>query len=275
MERTLLLVDDEPNILRSLKRLLRRGGYRILTAESGREGLELLEKNDVQVIVSDARMPEMGGIEFLDKARERQPSCIRIMLSGYTDLEAVIQAVNRSAIYKFLPKPWDDDLLQDHIDEAFRQYELAAENSRLSLELQAANEELALINQNLEKRVQENVRQSMLNLATLKVAQDVLEHLPLGVIGISEENLIAVANRRALDLFNEGKSGLVGCMADTVLPAEVLENCCVVGQDPEAGCWSLTLAGGRAVKVQCNRIKGGSGANARVLVFLEQEGKAL
>ena len=124
----ILLVDDEPNILQSLKRLLRHGGYRILTAGSGQEGLQLLEKHTVQVIVSDARMPGMGGIEFLDKTRERWPGCIRIMLSGYTDLEAVIQAVNRSAIYKFLPKPWEDNLLRDHIKEAFRQYELKDEN---------------------------------------------------------------------------------------------------------------------------------------------------
>jgi len=251
MERTLLLVDDEPNILQSLKRLLRRGGYRILTAEGGQEGLELLEDNVVQVIVSDARMPRMGGIEFLDKARARWPDCIRIMLSGYTDLEAVIQAVNRSAIYKFLPKPWEDDLLRDHIEEAFRQYELKDENNRLSKELQAANEELALINQDLEKRVEKKTRQSMLNLATLKIAQDVLEHLPIGVIGVSEDNLIAVANQRALELFNEGKSGLVGCMADAVLPLEVLDHCSTSGQCAQVGQKNLTLAGGRVVEVQC------------------------
>ncbi|MCF6238315.1 MAG: response regulator [Candidatus Marinimicrobia bacterium] len=168
MGRILLLVDDEPNILQSLKRLLRRGGYQILTAESGQEGLKLLEQHKVQVIVSDARMPGMGGIEFLDKARERWPDCIRIMLSGYTELEAVIQAVNRSAIYKFFTKPWDDDRLRDHIEEAFRQYELQDENHRLTQELHLANEELARINQSLEERVGENVKQSVLSLYHLK-----------------------------------------------------------------------------------------------------------
>lgn len=121
-EKVLLLVDDEANILRSLSRLLRRDGYTILTANGGREGLEILQQQPVQVIISDQRMPEMSGVEFLSRARELYPETIRIALSGYTDLNSVTEAVNKGAIYKFLTKPWEDDELRQHISDAFELY---------------------------------------------------------------------------------------------------------------------------------------------------------
>lgn len=121
--KTLLIVDDEPNILQALRRILRKCGYEILTATSAREGFDLLANHRVQVILSDQRMPEMNGTEFLSRVRELYPDTIRIVLSGYTDLETITNAVNRGAIYRFLTKPWDDDLLREHIREAFRHQE--------------------------------------------------------------------------------------------------------------------------------------------------------
>ncbi len=118
--RTLLIVDDEPNILTSLSRLLRREGYNILTAGSPAEAFEHLARNPVQVILSDQRMPEMSGTEFFARVRQLYPDTIRIVLTGYTDIESVTGAINRGAIYKFLTKPWDDDLLREQIREAFR-----------------------------------------------------------------------------------------------------------------------------------------------------------
>ncbi|MBI4990316.1 MAG: EAL domain-containing protein [Rhodocyclales bacterium] len=120
--KTLLLVDDEPNILSALKRLLRRDGYEILAAGSAKEGFELLATHEVQVILSDQRMPEMNGTEFLARVREIYPETIRIVLSGYTDLDSVTEAINRGSIYRFLTKPWDDDMLRQHVREAFRHY---------------------------------------------------------------------------------------------------------------------------------------------------------
>lgn len=117
--RTLLLVDDEPSILAALCRLLRPTGYRILTAATGAKGLELLATNSVQVIVADQRMPEMTGIEFLRRVKDLHPDTIRIVLSGYSDLDSVIKAVNEGAIYRFLQKPWEDDRLREHIRDAF------------------------------------------------------------------------------------------------------------------------------------------------------------
>lgn len=121
--RTLLLVDDEPSILSSLKRLFRREGYFLLTAESGEEGLELLASNPVGVVISDARMPAMSGAEFLGKVRELYPDTIRMILSGYTELSAVTSAVNRGELFGFFTKPWNDDELLEAVRDAFRHFE--------------------------------------------------------------------------------------------------------------------------------------------------------
>jgi diguanylate cyclase (GGDEF)-like protein/PAS domain S-box-containing protein len=119
---TLLLVDDEPGIRTALTRMLRGDGYRILTASSGAEGLELLAVNPVQVIISDQRMPGMSGTEFLNTVKELYPDTVRIILSGYTDLQVVTESVNRGAVFKFLTKPWNDDLLREQVRDAFRRY---------------------------------------------------------------------------------------------------------------------------------------------------------
>jgi diguanylate cyclase (GGDEF)-like protein/PAS domain S-box-containing protein len=119
---TLLIVDDDVNVLSSLHRLFRRDGYRILTAASPAEGFELLALYPVQVIVCDQRMPIMSGTEFLSKVKEMYPDTIRIILSGYTGLEAVLDSINRGAIYRFYTKPWDDVQLRDNIRLAFHHY---------------------------------------------------------------------------------------------------------------------------------------------------------
>jgi diguanylate cyclase (GGDEF)-like protein len=118
--RTLLLVDDDPGVSAALRRLLRRQGYRVLYAASGDEGLSLLALNDVQVVVSDQRMPGMTGIEFLSRVKQIHPQIIRIMLSGYTAVDAIIEATNSGAVFRFHTKPWDDDALCASIADAFR-----------------------------------------------------------------------------------------------------------------------------------------------------------
>lgn len=121
-ERTLLIVDDEQGIRAALTRMLRRDGYRILHASSGQEGLDLLALNHVQVIISDQRMPGMTGTEFLSTVSQFYPNTVRIILSGYTDLSVVTDAVNRGSVFKFLTKPWDDDQLREQVRDAFRRY---------------------------------------------------------------------------------------------------------------------------------------------------------
>jgi diguanylate cyclase (GGDEF)-like protein/PAS domain S-box-containing protein len=126
-EQTLLLLDDEENILRALTRVLRRDGYRILTANRAQDAFALLAKHDVQVILSDQRMPEMNGTEFLSRVKDLYPNTIRIVLSGYTDLKSVTDAINQGAIYKFLTKPWDDEQLRATVTQAFQHHRLGQE----------------------------------------------------------------------------------------------------------------------------------------------------
>ena len=118
--RTLLLLDDEENVLRSLARLFRQDGYRLLTANSVSEAFDLLARNDVQVILSDQRMPDMSGTEFLSRVRDLYPDTVRLVLSGYTDLDTITEAINQGAAYRFLTKPWNDNDLREHIRAAFR-----------------------------------------------------------------------------------------------------------------------------------------------------------
>ncbi|RUO24481.1 GGDEF domain-containing protein [Aliidiomarina minuta] len=113
-----LLVDDEPNVLRSLQRLLRRDGYQILTAENAEQAFELLTEHDVNVIVSDQRMRHMNGTELLNHVKSMYPSIVRIVLSGYMDLKSVTAAINQGQIYKFLTKPWDDKELRQVVRDA-------------------------------------------------------------------------------------------------------------------------------------------------------------
>ena len=127
-ERKLLLVDDEENILASLARLLRRDGYEIFRASSGMAGLEILGQHDISVIISDQRMPEMTGVEFLHKSKELDPKKVGIIFGGYTDQNLVTDAIKHGAVYKFLTKPWDDKLLRENIREAFQNFRLRREN---------------------------------------------------------------------------------------------------------------------------------------------------
>jgi CheY-like chemotaxis protein len=117
---SLLLVDDEENVLRALVRLFRRDGYRIHTATRVEDAFELLAREPVQVILSDQRMPGTSGTEFLSQVKEMYPATVRLVLSGYTDLATVTDAINRGAIYRFLTKPWDDEELRRQVQDAFR-----------------------------------------------------------------------------------------------------------------------------------------------------------
>jgi response regulator RpfG family c-di-GMP phosphodiesterase len=117
---TLLLVDDEINVLSALTRVLRRNGRRILTATGAHEALDILARQNVQVIVSDQRMPGMDGTELLNKVQQTHPETVRMVLSGYADVDAISQGIARGAIDKFLTKPWNDEDLRQQIQDAFQ-----------------------------------------------------------------------------------------------------------------------------------------------------------
>jgi diguanylate cyclase (GGDEF)-like protein len=132
MEQTLLLVDDEPNVLNSLERTLEDDGYIIYTADSGKSALALLATTTVQLIISDQRMPNMTGAELLTEVKKLYPNTARIILSGFTDFNALKDAINNGAIYKFINKPWDIDVLKTVVKDAF-QHAVPSENVALNV----------------------------------------------------------------------------------------------------------------------------------------------
>ncbi len=156
-DHTLLLVDDEASILKALKRLFRREGYKILTAEGGQQALDLLQQADqsVSLIISDQRMPGMNGATFLAQSMALCPDAMRFLLTGYSDMDAVVDAVNKGKINKYLAKPWNDAEILMLVREALSQVELKLENVRLTTLTQRQNQELEDLNKSLEEKVNE------------------------------------------------------------------------------------------------------------------------
>lgn len=266
-QRVLLLVDDEPNILTALTRLLRRDGYRILTAGSGEQGLAIMAAEPaVGVIVSDQRMPSMIGTEFLARVRDRWPDPVRLVLSGYTDLKSVTDAVNRGAVYKFLTKPWDDHELRGAVLESFERFELRRENRQLTDSLEKANAELTRLNGELERRAQARGRELFLSTQVLHVVQAILDRLPVAVLGVDSDGVIAAANAAMRELVH-APQGLVGQEVATLPQAlrGVLESCGPL----DAADVHVDVGRGR-VHAQCSPFGLGAGAPGRLLVCMEE-----
>lgn len=267
MERKLLLVDDEENILRSLVRLFRRDGYKIYTANSGKQGLEILAENDVGVILSDQRMPEMNGTEFLSRAKLTHPGSVRIVLSGYTDLSSITDAINDGDIYKFLTKPWEDDSLRENVQEAFRQYELVSENKRLNDEVRIANDKLRKANEKLEKNVELQTHYADINLRGLQIAQEVLDNLPLAVLGIGNDDIISMANIKAHEYLCNGGSRLIGMQVKEALPCNIYEGCPAGDALPKY--WRVNMDDGHVFDVMMGAMGKDSDACGIILALVQ------
>jgi len=140
-----LVVDDEPDILRAFA-FNYGDDFQVLTAESGARGLALLETHEPAVIVADQRMPAMSGTDFLERSMVLRPDAVRIILTGYTDIDAIVQAINRSRIYRYVTKPWESEELRLTLRRAVEAFHLVRENGRLVEELRRANERLAAEN---------------------------------------------------------------------------------------------------------------------------------
>jgi DNA-binding NtrC family response regulator len=140
-----LYVDDEINNLNSFKAAFRRS-FNIYTAQSAAEGYQVLQAYEIGVIITDQRMPVTTGIEFLESILHLYPDTIRILLAGFSDINAVIEAINRGQVYRYLVKPWQNDELKIYIQNAIEIYELRKENKELTYKLQIANLELELLN---------------------------------------------------------------------------------------------------------------------------------
>jgi response regulator RpfG family c-di-GMP phosphodiesterase len=218
--RTILCVDDEENILHAVRRLLRREGYRILTATGGLEALNLMAAHPVNLVISDQRMPHMTGTEFLTRVRESYPDVIRIILTGYTDVDSITEAVNRGLIYKFLLKPWNDEDFKLDIRQAFEQYDLVQTNRSLHHRVMEQNEALQQINENLEDLVQRRTEELEIIIQSLELAQAVLEDVPVPVVGVSAEGTVVLINRETQKLPGLGEKLTLGRDLLEVFPEE-------------------------------------------------------
>ncbi|MDP3940194.1 MAG: sigma-54 dependent transcriptional regulator [Deltaproteobacteria bacterium] len=149
---TILFVDDEPDILKLIEYTL-GNDYDVLTAQSGADGLEILRKRDVSLIIADQRMPQMSGAQFLDQSVALRPSAIRIILTGYTDIDSAIDAINTGKVYRYLTKPWEEADLHQNIKTAIEAYELGRDNRKLTSELQDLTARLMRENVELKREV--------------------------------------------------------------------------------------------------------------------------
>ncbi|MBI5891038.1 MAG: response regulator [Nitrosomonadales bacterium] len=172
---TLLFVDDESNVLSSLKRLFRPCGYRIFTAEGGAQGLEILQRENIDLVISDMRMPEMNGAQFLEQVNKRWPETIRILLTGYAEIEATIDAINKGHIYRYISKPWEDNDIVLSIQHALRQKQLEQANQGLEELTRKQNEELKDLNANLEQKVKARTEELRQTMGFLEVAHEKLK----------------------------------------------------------------------------------------------------
>jgi len=210
-ETRVLIVDDEQNILSSLRRLFRREHYDLVTASHAQEALRIMEEKPAHVVISDYRMPGMTGTQLLREVQVRWPDTVRVVLSGYSEVKAIIDAINEGAIYKFISKPWNDEEILLSVRRAVEQYTLTFENKRLAREIAQQNEQLRELNRRLDQRAADAS-------SGQTVAQEVLEAIDAGVLVVDPGGLVVAANRRVWDILQPEEAELIGLPAPKVLP---------------------------------------------------------
>jgi putative nucleotidyltransferase with HDIG domain len=218
---TVLFVDDEPNILKALQRLLRNEPFEVLRASRPSEALEMLDGTSAQVVVSDQRMPEMSGVDLLAAVRERHPDLIRIMLTGYTEMNVAVEAINRGEIFRLITKPWNDEELKGTLRQAFDHFDLKEEIKRLNRVTREQNLMLQDMNRTLEQKVRDR---------TKEVQQ---KHQELRIAYIQTIRALAEAVD-AKDAYTRGHSERVGVYASKVgrelgLPRQQIERVYIAG----------------------------------------------
>lgn len=171
----ILCVDDEPNILSSLRRLFRAEGYQVRSAESGAAGIEVLENENIDLVISDMRMPGMDGAQFLEQVSTRWPETVRLLLTGQSDVNSVIDAINRGEIYRYISKPWDDNDILQILRRALERKALEQEKRKLEALTGSQNQELKALNNSLEARVAERTADLKTAIGAMKQANETLK----------------------------------------------------------------------------------------------------
>jgi len=220
-QHTVLFVDDEVNILKAVQRLLRHEPWKVLVASRAKEALEILDGEPAQVVITDQRMPEMSGVDLLSVIRERHPDVVRMMLTGYTEINVAVDAINRGAIYRLITKPWNDEELKATIRQALEQHELKREIKRLNQITREQNFKLQDMNRNLEGKVRNRTQQ-------LAAKHEELNHAYIQTIRALAEAV------DAKDSYTRGHSERVGVYASKVarqmgLPKERIERVYIAG----------------------------------------------
>lgn len=146
---TLLVVDDEADILTAVQRLFRRR-CRVLTAQTTAQASDILDTEDVQVILCDQRLPRENGVEFFSRIRHKHPDAIRVLFTGYANIDSVIDAINEGAVYRYISKPWQPSELRVIIDQSFEKYAMAMERQKLVRDLEESNAQLLKANRSLK-----------------------------------------------------------------------------------------------------------------------------
>lgn len=264
---TLVLVDDEQNIINSLRRLLRGEGYQIITATSGQQALDLLDQlakagGTASVIVSDFRMPGMDGVKLLSLVREQFPETVRIILSGYADAETIQSAINEGQVYKFIAKPWDDDELKEILRSSTKRFETIT-NARTvlgranALKKEAERVGLTLFRSlpqeegELDQSISSSETPSESDSSTFSVWQQVVSNLPAAVIGVDRDGLVAMANPYVQRLLGIDRRTILGSSFSDALPSQLVALVReAVGADSGRSVGRV-IVHGRSVKVEC------------------------
>jgi len=192
----ILYIDDEVENLRGFQ-FLYKNYYRIFVATSAEEGFEILKNNEVKLIIADQRMPKMTGVDFFEVAADLYPDAIRIILTGYSDIEAIIKAINKGKIFKYVTKPWDKEEFKLIIDNALWSYNISAENRELILNLKEANKKLEEINETLEHKVKIRTEEITLQKKEIEKQRD-LAKLQRDQIAVQNEELGVHRNKLEL-----------------------------------------------------------------------------
>jgi len=262
----ILCVDDERNVLRALQRVFMESDYEILTAESGEEGINILKENQdsIQLIISDYRMPGMNGVDFLKEAYRICPDTIRIVLSGYADIASMVEAINEGHIYKFIPKPWNDEELKVTISTALDHYFAQMKNKQLTKELEEKNRQLQHINEHLEHLIEERTADLRMRNRILMAAQNILDSLPVGVIGIDPDGLIVQCNSKAVEILALDE-GVIGLHKDEVFDDSIRW---IIERLHVASRFSETLSlNGKRVFIRGVHMKYDTGQEGNILVL--------
>lgn len=242
MDASVLVVDDERSVLKSIRRQLVNEPYALHLAEGGAEGLALLRREAISLIVSDMRMPEMDGVTFLRQAATIQPRSVRMVLSGYAEVGSILEAVNQGHVWRYITKPWRPEELKLAIRNGLDLWRSEGERRRLLATLKEKNQRLAELNEGLEAAVAARTQELAERSAILQMILEDADVEAVLACGLAAVERLAGVEAVALRVAHEGRT--VGVSPPPEAEA-LAERCRVSGRvEREGPWWALPLAKG-------------------------------